>query len=54
VCHTIVVVARLVLKKIKKLNHLCPHGKQQDIKKKPHAIDVALEQNIQLSYWYIM
>jgi hypothetical protein len=43
-----------VLRKIKKSNLLCPHGKQQVIRKKPHVIDVALEQNIQRSYWYIM
>jgi hypothetical protein len=48
------VVAKLASRKIKKLNHLCPRGKQQDIRKKPHVIDVALGQNIQLSCWYIM
>jgi hypothetical protein len=45
--YTIEDVARLASRKIKKSNHLCPHGKQQDTRKKPHAIDVALEQNIQ-------
>jgi hypothetical protein len=45
---------KLVLRKIKKSSPLCPRGKQQDIRKKPHVIDVALEQNIQHSCWYIM
>jgi hypothetical protein len=45
---------KLVSRKIKRSSHLCPRGKQQDIRKKPHVIDVALEQNIQHSYWYIM
>jgi hypothetical protein len=42
--------AKFVLRKIKKSNPRCLHGKQQDIRKKPHAIDVALEQNIQHSF----
>jgi hypothetical protein len=41
---------KLVLRKIKKLSHLCPPGNQQGIRKKPHVIDVALEQNIQHSF----
>jgi hypothetical protein len=54
VYRTTAVGAKLVLRKIKKSNHLCLTGKQQAIRKKPHVIDVALEQNIQLSCWYIM
>jgi hypothetical protein len=52
--YIIEVVARLASKKIRGSNPLYPHGKQQDIRKKPHAIDVALEQSIQRSCWYIM
>jgi hypothetical protein len=48
------VVVKLALRKIRKLNLLCPHGKQQDIRKKPHVTDVALEQNIQRSCWCTM
>jgi hypothetical protein len=44
------VVAKLALRKIRKLNPLCLHGKQRVIRKKPHVIDVALEQNIQHSF----
>jgi hypothetical protein len=45
---------KLALRKTKKLNHQCPHGKQQDTRKKPHAIVVALEQSIRRNYWFIM
>jgi hypothetical protein len=41
---------KLVSRKIRRLNHLFLLGKQQAIRKKPHVIDVALEQNIQHSY----
>jgi hypothetical protein len=48
------VVARPALKKTKKLSRQCLHGSQQATKKKPHVIDVALEQSIQHSCWYII
>jgi hypothetical protein len=48
------VVARPVLKRIKRSGRQCPHGSQQVTRKKPHVIDVALEQNTQHSCWYIM
>jgi hypothetical protein len=44
------VVVKPVLRKTRKLNRQCPHGKQQDTRKKPHAIDVALGQSIQHSF----
>jgi hypothetical protein len=47
--YIIEVVVKLVLRKIRKSNRQCPHGSQQATRKKPHVIDVALEQNIQLS-----
>jgi hypothetical protein len=54
VCRTIVVGAKSALRKIKKSSHQYPHGKQQAIRKKPHVIDVVLEQNIQHSCWFTM
>jgi hypothetical protein len=51
---TIVAGVNIALRKIAKLNRLWLGGKQLGIRKKPHAIDVALEQSIQRSCWYIM
>jgi hypothetical protein len=45
--------AKLALKRIKKSNLLCPNGNQLVIRKKPHVIDVALEQNILHNCWCI-
>jgi hypothetical protein len=39
-----------VLKKIEKLSRRWLAGNQTDTRKKPHVIDVALEQNIQHNY----
>jgi hypothetical protein len=50
--YTTEAAVKLVLRKIKRSSHLFLPGKQQDIRKKPHVIDVALEQSIQHSYWY--
>ena len=46
--------AKLVSRKTKKLSRLCQLGNQQGTRKKPHAIDVALEQSIQHNCWYTM
>jgi hypothetical protein len=46
-------VVKLVSRKIKRLNLLFLLGKQQVIRKKPHVIDVALEQSIQHNCWCI-
>jgi len=51
--HTLEIVAAIVSVEIKKSNLLCQDGKLQVTRKKPHAIDVALEQNIQHSFWFI-
>jgi hypothetical protein len=51
--HTLEIVAAIVSAETKKSSQLCLVGKLQDIRKKPHVIDVALEQNIQHSFWFI-
>jgi hypothetical protein len=51
--HTLEIVVAIVSVEIKKSNLLCHVGKLQGTRKKPHAIDVALEQNIQHSFWFI-
>jgi hypothetical protein len=48
--HTIAAVARSALRKIERLRHLSLDGKYQDIRKKSHAIDVVLDQNIVLNF----
>jgi hypothetical protein len=40
---------KLASRKTRRLNHLCQLGSLLGIRKKPHVIDVALEQNIQRS-----
>ena len=45
--HTIEVGVEFVLVKIEKLDRQLLDGKQPVIRKKPHAIDVVLEVNIQ-------
>jgi hypothetical protein len=52
--YTIEVVAKPVLRKIRRSSRQFQLGNQLAIRKKPHAIDVALGQNIQRSYWCIM
>jgi hypothetical protein len=52
--YTIEVVAKPVLRKIRRSSRQFQLGNQLAIRKKPHAIDVALEQNIRRSYWCIM
>jgi hypothetical protein len=48
--HTIAAVASSVLRKIERLRRPSLDGKYQDIRKKPHAIDVGLDQNIMLNF----
>jgi hypothetical protein len=43
------VVAKLVLRKIRRSSRLCQLGNQQGTRKNPHVTDVASEQNIQRS-----
>jgi hypothetical protein len=46
---TIALVANTALKRIAKLNLLRQGGNPVDIRRKPHVIDVALDQNTQHS-----